>query len=302
METSKTHLHKSTIGIIAPSFFVEKEEQYSYGLKCLLSFGFKLRIGKLVNKRYYNTTGTAIQRAKELNMMFEDSEVDLIIATDGGSRAIEIIEYLDYDLIKSNPKPMCGFSDITHLLLAIYSKTGNCSIHGMDIINGFGHPSSLTKKQNVTSFFTVLNNSVLNTAIFKGAQVLKHGKASGIVIGGWLNAIHDLYLTKYFPSIDNIILFWEAIDEEPNKIAMMLYSLRVSGFFERVTGMVVGTLTNCVEKEYFDCIPKLETIIQESCEGYNFPIIVNAAFGHGDKNCSFRYGEKIEINTEELEL
>lgn len=296
----KIHKHRSTIGIVSPSFFVEKEGQYLRGLNYLQSLGYKIKLGDLATKKYYNTTGTIAQRAEEINLMFSDSDVDIIISSDGGCRAIDIIEFLDYDLIKQHPKPLCGFSDITHLLLAIYSKTKNCSVYGMDLINGFGEIPSLDKSRNVDCFFTTLNEGVFNYSILKGSRVLRPGSASGIVMGGWLNAIQNLYRTDYFPAIDNIVFFWEAVDEEFNKISMMLKSLRLSGLLDHVSCMVVGTLTNCVEKEYYDCVPDIESIILESCEGYNFPIIVDAAFGHGDKKCSFRYGELIKINTEEL--
>ena len=105
-----------TIGIVSPSFFIEKQEKFETGIKYLQEQGYKLRFGSTVFNREYNTTGTAMERAEDVNRMFMDSDIDLIMATDGGCRAIELLEYLDYDAIKNNPKPICGLSDITHIL------------------------------------------------------------------------------------------------------------------------------------------------------------------------------------------
>lgn len=288
-----------TIGIVSPSFFIEKQEKFETGIKYLQEQGYKLRFGSTVFNREYNTTGTAMERAEDVNRMFMDSDIDLIMATDGGCRAIELLEYLDYDAIKNNPKPICGFSDITHILLAIYSKTQNPCIHGMDLMNGFGQPDSCMKEKNVFNFFQTLTKNRVEMN-FEKTRVLKRGSGSGVAIGGWLNAIHNLVGTKFFPQNEKMVLFWEAIDEEPNRINMMLWSLRLSGLYERLNAMVIGRLTNCVEKEYFDCIPSIEDMILEACKGYNFPIIIGAPFGHGCEMSAFKQGDIININTEEF--
>lgn len=287
-----------TIGVVAPSFFVEKYDAYKRGIKTLQDGGYHIIYGNTVNKRYYNTTGTAINRARDINGMFADSRVDMIIATDGGCRAEELVELLDYDLIKKNPKPICGFSDITHLLLAIYTKTNIPVIHGMDIINGFGEMDSEIKRKNISHFWNVVYDDVVNFD-FSNSIVLKAGKGKGVMIGGWLNAIEHLAGSEFFPSDKNLVLLWEAIDEEPNRINMMLQSLKLKNILARTSAMVIGELSNCQEKEYFDCIPDFDEMILEVCSSYNFPIIKNASFGHKENKQSFRFGKVININTEE---
>ena len=288
-----------TIGLVAPSFFIEKKKSFVEGLKYLKDCGFRVKFGDTIYKKVFNTTGTAFERAMDINRMFADSCVDFIITTDGGSRAIEVLEYLDYDLIKNNPKPICGFSDITHILLAVYSQTGNPSIHGIDLINGMGQKKSIIKDQNLKLFWNLIENKLTQMS-YAQARILKKGVGTGIAIGGWLNAIHHLVGTAYFPKDRKIILFWEAVDEEPNRINMMLQSLRLCGLFERLAGMVVGKLTNCIEKEYFDCIPNIDDIVLDVCRGYNFPVIIDAPFGHGDEKSSFRLGTTVSINTEDM--
>lgn len=288
-----------TIGIVAPSFFIEKFKEYECGIQYLLDNKYKIKYGKTVNQRYYNTTAIAEERAKDINSMFSDSTVDLIIATDGGCRAEELVDLLDYELIKSNPKPFCGFSDITHLLLALYTKSKIPVIHGMDIINGFGEADVIIRDKNISCFWDVLYYDKSFIDLNKSI-ILRPGKGTGVMIGGWLNAIEHLASTEYFPKDNNIVLLWEAIDEEPNRINMLLHSLRLNGIFDRTVAMIIGELSNCVEKEYYDCIPDLDDMIVEACRGYNFPIIKNAPFGHEKNKQSFQYGTIISIDTEDL--
>lgn len=287
-----------TIGIVAPSFFIEKKSEFEDGIQYLEKCGFRLKYGSTVFKQYYNTTGTAVERSADINSMFADPEVDLIMATDGGCRAEELLDLLDYELIKMHPKPFCGFSDITHLLFSLYTKTGNPVIHGMDVINGFGQKMSENKMKNLECFWQTVNGNPLPIDL-KNATVLKSGHGTGRVIGGWLNAIQHLAGTEYFPKDEKIILFWEAIDEEPNRINMMLHSLRLAGVLKKTVAMVIGTLSECIEKEYYDCIPKIDDMILEACKGYDFPIIKDAPFGHGEEKRVFEYGMTMTIDTEE---
>lgn len=289
-----------TIGIVAPSFFIEKDSEFKSGINYLKECGFQLKYGDTVFERYYNTTGEAISRSKDINRMFLDSEVDIIMATDGGCRAEEIIELLDFEMIRNNPKPFCGFSDITHLLLALYTKTRNPVIHGIDIINGFGQKNSEQKKKNIECFWKTISEDKFYMNL-KNTTVLKEGKGTGIAIGGWLNAVQHLAGTEYFPKNEKFVLFLEAIEEEPNRINMMLHSLRLAGIFENTVAMVIGKMSQCVEKEYYDCIPEIDTMFLDACDGYNFPIIKDAPFGHEEDKQAFKYGTVITIDTKEKE-
>ena len=148
------------IGIVAPSFFVEKETSFDRGLSTIKEICYDIVMGDFVLSRYQNTTAPAPQRADDINKMFADCSVDIILASDGGCRAIEVLPYLDYDLIAKSGKPICGFSDISHILLAITAKTGCITIHGMDLINGFGDSESQQKAINIQCLFNVINKKL----------------------------------------------------------------------------------------------------------------------------------------------
>lgn len=287
------------IGIVAPSFFIEKETEFKEGIKYIEGLGATVTYAKNVFSRYFNTTAIATERAHDINNMFADKSIDLIIATDGGCRAIEVLEHLDYNIIKNNPKPICGFSDITHILLAINSKSNIQTIHGVDIINCFGAADSEQKRVNIEHFCNIINSfDKRPLPQHSKIEVMRPGNATGIAVGGWLEAVHSTYKTEYFPKHDDIILFIEAIDTELNKINMMLQSMRISGLFHNVQGLVIGKLTNCEEKEYYDCSPTFDDIVMDACRGYSFPIIKNIDFGHGPEHLAIPIGATIEINTD----
>ena len=287
------------IGIVAPSFFIEKEQNFANGIKYLENMGAKITFSEHVFSKHFNTTTTAARRANDINMMFADKSIDVIMATDGGCRAIEVLEHLDYDLIANNPKPFCGFSDITHILLAINAKTGIHTIHGIDVLNCFGAPDTQQKELNIQHFCNVIEQCTNIPLPQKSTpHILRSGKARGIAIGGWLEAVHNLYRTDYLAKHTDIILFLEAIDTELNKINMMLQSMRISGLFNNVRGLIIGKLTNCEEIEYFDCSPGIDSVIMDACRGYNFPIITNIDFGHGEEHLAIPIGATIDINTD----
>jgi muramoyltetrapeptide carboxypeptidase len=289
-----------TIGIVAPSFFIEKREDAQRGFETIEQLGFKIKYGRNVFNRFENTTASAQQRADEINEMFCDKTVGGIICTDGGCRAIELVKMLDYEAIRNNPKLFIGSSDITHLQMAIYAKANVPSVYGLDIVNGFGQ-SENARKQCIINFFLALvkhDCKHLELPEFSPWRVLRKGKCRGTLVGGWLDAINNLSGSEYFPEDEKIILFWEAVSLEQNKIMMILNSLQLSNWFDKVKGMIIGKLTDCEEIEYHDCIPNFYEFIIRIAEKFNFPVITNVDFGHVQTNLSLPIGLEVEINTE----
>ena len=119
-----------TIGIISPSSAIFESEPYEIAVENFEAMGLKVKLGKYVKSRYGHLAGTDEERASELNSMFADSEIKAIVALRGGSGAARLLNLIDYDLIAKNPKVFIGYSDITALHLAIYTKTGLVTFHG----------------------------------------------------------------------------------------------------------------------------------------------------------------------------
>lgn len=289
-----------TIGIVSPSFFIEKEENAKRAFNWIGNEGYQIKYGQNVFKRYQNTTASAIERANEINSMFANPEIKAIICSDGGSRAIEILEFLDYDLIASNPKIFSGFSDITHISLALLAKSGLTTIHGLDIINGFGAAQdNHLKNKNIDFFLQLCSKSSQDIDVpeITNREVWKDGRCEGTLIGGWLEAIANLSNTPYFPYPEDVILFWEAISLERNKIMMLLNALKLAPWFKNIRGIIIGKLNDCDEKEYWDCIPELRNAIEGMMSTLNIPVVANFDFGHGSENISMPIGVRMKIDT-----
>ena len=119
-----------TIAIVSPASAIFDTEPYDIARENLEAMGLKVKMGNYVNARYGHLAGTDEERAKDLNDMFKDKSVNAIIALRGGSGSARILDKLDYDAIKNNPKIFIGYSDITAIHLAIFKITGLVTFHG----------------------------------------------------------------------------------------------------------------------------------------------------------------------------
>lgn len=290
-----------TIGIIAPSFFIEKETEFKRGIKHLKEMGYKIKYGEHVFSKYRNTTATAEERAEDIMSMFIDNEIKGVITSDGGCTAIELLDKLDYNIISNNPKVFCGFSDIAHLNLAFLSKSNLPTLYGLDVINGFGASSKKDIYNYNIQFFKEMSSIKSSFGLLPKLDVWENwrsGKAEGYLIGGWIDSIANLAKTSFFPNFDNIILFWEAIDLQPHNLNMLLNSLKISGLFQKVCGMVIGNFVNCEEKEYWDCTPTIKEIVLETTKSAEIPILANVGFGHSHQHLSIPEGLRAFMDSE----
>lgn len=289
-----------TIGIVAPSFFIEKEAEFRLGVSNLEEMGFKIKYGKHVFTKYRNTTGLSKDRADDIMSMFTDNEVKGIIASDGGCTAIEVLDKLDYKTISQNPKVFSGFSDIAHLNLAFFANSKLSTLYGLDIINGFGvEKSSEVYNYNVDFFMKLVTGTEIIGVLPKFSQweSWRDGIASGHLVGGWIDAVANMTHISALLDFDNIILFWESIDLQPHNLNMLLNAMKVSGLFNKVRGMIIGNFVDCEEKEYWDCTPTVKQIVLEVTESMNIPILANVDFGHSVRHLSLPQGLTASIDS-----
>jgi muramoyltetrapeptide carboxypeptidase len=148
------------VAIVSPSNAVAEElrGQFDNGVKFLESLGLKVKIGKNALGRYYYSSGTIEERLSDIHEAFADKEVKAVIMSIGGNTANHLLDELDFDLIRKNPKIFLGISDGTTLLNPIFSKTGLITYHGPDLIFTFGQPISPAIKDNLIK--TLFDGSV----------------------------------------------------------------------------------------------------------------------------------------------
>lgn len=276
------------IGIISPSSPVVSREDLSYGIKVLESLGFKPKLSSRALAVHGNyQAGPREDRLADLHAMFADDEVKAIFCTSGGYASIQLLPDIDWDLIRKNPKIFIGFSDITTLLNAVYQKTGLITFHG-PTVETLDSPRTKGAKYTVQSLKDTLIRGVPEKyRSFTEWKVLKPGRAEGEFVGGNLNILGSLLGTPFEPKWDGKILFWEEADATIEEIDNYLWRLRVAKAFKKIEGMVIGKVTNLrpieSENDLWAALDKplaLEDVILGATEGYNFPILYGADFGH----------------------
>jgi muramoyltetrapeptide carboxypeptidase len=293
------------IGIVAPSMHMMDEEAFERGVATLRELGFKVVIGPTVRSKYRNTTAVPAERAKEMMGFFADPEIKAIISLVGGDATAQILKLLDYDLIHKHPKLFSGMSDIGHLHLAFLARANMTSLYGPDLTYGFGaDKDDPAKTYNLDLFLKCCTRKepLGKIPAYTQWECWRPGQACGRLLGGYFQAAMALYRTRFWPSAEKTILFWETLETQPHEIERQLTIASADGLFDSVTGMVVGKLVNCEEKDYPGLLPSIREIVLEITRDYNMPIIGNADFGHDITDMPMPEGITARMDAESLTL
>ena len=286
------------IGLIAPSTNAYEPEEIKIAQETMAQYGFEVVLGKHVNDQYGYLAGTDVDRASDLNAMFADPRIKGIATFRGGYGCCRILPYLNYDLIRANPKVIIGHSDITSLLIAIHQKTGLTTFHG---------PSGLTRVGDYarSSFQRTLMSDRIPGSIAQPDRTpgeidsdnrlitLAPGTAIGRLIGGNLSLVTNLLGTPYEPDTQGKILFLEDVGEEPYRIDRMLTQLLNAGKLQSAAGIAFGHFTDCAPKEHLPTFMQtlsLEAVLRDRCRGLKIPILYNLMFGHLRQNATVPIG------------
>jgi len=289
--TKKSH----TIGLIAPSSPISPgliESSCAYFEKN----GFKIKIGKNVQKTELFSAGTDEQRAEDIMTFFKDSDVSAIITINGGACSIRTLPLLDYEVVRKNPKPIIGYSDATALQLGIYSKTGGISFTGFncsDIKDGvIDHRmlNSLTHCLNEESY------------AIQGGATVNHGRVMAPLIGGNLTCLLNLMGTPYQPDFSNKILLIEDVGIEPYIVEGMFSQLYVAGILSNVSGVVIGAFTECTAKHFSAQAGTTEDIINFWCKRINVPCIRGFSYGHIESRYVLPIGQMATLDATNCKL
>ena len=279
-----------TIGIIAPANYSNDSSKYE--IDYLIEKGFNIVYGKSFGNSWYGFGATDDVRADDINKMFSNKDIKAIFAIRGGYGTIRIVDKLDYENIKKNPKIFMGYSDITTLLLAINEKTGLVTYHGPMTVNFKDIPI-----ETENSFVdTIQNNKRINLLDYeKSYSIMKQGTAEGEIIGGNLSLIVASLGTKYEINTDNKILFLEETNEATYRIDRMLQQLKLAGKLDKIKGVILGDFKNAKRAEKDDM--SLDDVFFETFKNMNIPIIKNFKSGHVRPFITVPIGAITKINT-----
>ena len=309
----------SHIRVIAPSrsMALIKDDCRKIAKERLAKLGLTVSYGKNVDECDENLSSSVKSRADDLNEAFADKSVDAILTVIGGVNCMEILDYLDYDLIKRNPKILCGFSDITALSNAIYAKTGLVTYSGphfssFGMLKGFDYtleyfqkclmqdkPFVLEASKEWSDDPWFMDQENRNFVKNSGYWVLNEGSAEGRMVGGNLGLMDELKGTPYFPDIKNCILFLEHCAEDKLwAFNRSLEALMLHPDFATVKAVVFGRF----EPEHEMTKELLEKILANKKELKNIPVIANVDFGHTTPIITFPVGGRCRVDGDRIEL
>lgn len=278
------------IGIISPAGPVS-ESDLRAGCEILASSGLRVRPAPHLYDRNGYLAGKDEARLEDLHAMFQDQEIKAIFCARGGYGSLRLLDGIDYDRIKSNPKIMVGFSDITALLMAIYEKTGLVVFHGPMVRDlASGHPD------NRQGLLRMLFSDQPVSWDLTECEILAPGKARGPLMGGNLSLVCHLLGTPFMPSLDGCILFLEDRGEAAYRLDRMLTHLTLSGKLKGVSGIIAGQFDeNGVEAMQ-------NRLLLDIASDLDIPLVVGFPVGHGKRNLALPMGPSAELDTELMML
>lgn len=302
-----------TVGVFSPSWPVtsDTKQQFDKGIESLRTLGLKVKLAEHALGQYYYSAGTREERLADLHALWRDPEVRMVLMSQGGSTAIHLLDGIDYNILREDPKILAGISDGTTLLNAVYAKTGLVTFHGPDLMWTFGREMTPQVKKNIenTFFQGKVGNLRPNKrwkhhkkpdVKYSGWRCLREGRATGKLVGGHIRVLVNTILAGYGPDFSGAILFLEGTDEV-SLIDRNITALRLHGVFDRIAGVILGWFEGS-ELEEKELNRSVSEVFLENTEGYDFPILEIGELGHNVENYVFPIGCRTTVDATKMRI
>ncbi|OGI22622.1 MAG: hypothetical protein A2287_07995 [Candidatus Melainabacteria bacterium RIFOXYA12_FULL_32_12] len=293
-----------TIGIISPAGAVKETKLWQPTIEYFEKRGYAVKIAPHALNQEAYLAGSDESRLFDLISFFEDPEIKAIICSRGGYGTFRLLQDINYEIIRNNPKIFVGYSDITALLWSFLEKTGLITFHGPLALSDFG--TSKINNYTETSFFEVLEGKAEIPHIYSNPinyECINPGDADGELLAGNLAIITGLLGTPYFPDMTEKILLLEDIGEPLYKIDRMLMQLKLAGVFDKISGLLFGEFTNIVQSDSTEA-NKLSPIdvIKTITNDIDIPIGYGFSASHGEYKATLPLGVKYYFNSQKFNL
>lgn len=299
---------KSFVLAIPPKNRIRAEKKFTSTL------GLKIKYSKNIKEKGLLQSSSTASRVEDLHNAFKDKKIKAIICAYGGFNSNTLLPYLNWELIKKNPKPFIGYSDITALLNAFYAKTGLVTYSGPTFSDfAMKHGLEYSLEYFLKCMFSKNRYEITpsgkwsddmwdtrqDTRTFsknRGFRVIRKGKAKGVLVGGNLCTLNLLQGTPYMPSLKDAILFLEDVNLVgglfPREFERNLESLLQQKNARYIRGIVLGRF----EKSAGMSAEKIKFIIDSKNLPKNIPVIANVDFGHTTPAITFPIGGEAVID------
>jgi muramoyltetrapeptide carboxypeptidase len=281
------------IGIIAPSRKIGSDDLSEFE-KMIHQWGYQLVYGKNLFDEYHQFAGSDEDRAADFIRMISDPEIKAIFCARGGYGTVRILERLDKELIRKNPKWIIGYSDIT-VLHSFYNKVVECeTIHA-------AMPVHFTKDSATNISWIKLERLLSGDSLrydLVTHELNRFGYSEGILVGGNLSVLYSLHGTFCDLDTEGKILFIEDLDEYLYHIDRMMMNLKISGKLKKLKGLIVGGMTGMKD----NTVPfgrSAYDIIAEAVEDYSYPVVFDFPAGHREPNYPLILGRDVILEVQE---
>jgi muramoyltetrapeptide carboxypeptidase len=286
------------VALLGPASPLDNTKQVDEAVKAIEAIGLKVKEYPSARARFDYLAGTDKQRSSDIRRAFADKKVKAIVCIRGGYGSSRLLSMIDWKEVAKTPKIFWGFSDITSIFGALNSKSRMVGLHAP-----------------MASYFLVKDKTnekvrqALRQFLFEGyhgisyrelcgrdfkPKVIRRGKASGTLVGGNISLFSGLLGTPWMPKPKEGILFLEEIHEKPYKIDRYITQLINSGYFDRISGIVVGQLNDCKASppDKDDAM----TVLTRCLKPLGIPILAGLPVGHDRPSYPLPIGIEVELD------
>jgi muramoyltetrapeptide carboxypeptidase len=283
--------HGAAVAVLSPSSYPQSE-RFDRGVAALRGLGFAPLVSPhALSKAHGYFAGVVEERLEDLHAAFRDSSVRAIICARGGYGANYLLGNLDLDLIRANPKPLLGYSDLTCLQTWLLDRVGLTAFHGPMAAADFASEDGFDRESLLAS----LGGERWSLGSAAGMRVLRPGKATGVLYGGCLTLLAASLGTRYAPRTEGKLLFLEDLAVKPFQLDRLLRQMILAGKFEGVTGVIFGEMLSCVSPEQKPDV--LDEMILRVLDHVDGPIAIGLRSGHVSRgNVTLAFGIEAELD------
>ncbi len=279
------------IAIVATARKIAAEELL-FAINTLKKWGLQPVLGKNIYAVENQFAGSDAERAEDLQWAINDDEIKAVIIARGGYGTVRIIDAVDFTKLKTNPKWIIGYSDVTVLHSHIHTHIATPTIHATMPIN-------FNKNDEAVETLRKCLFGEKNSYQFEVNTLNKTGEAAGILVGGNLSLLYALSGTASDINTKGKILFLEDLDEYLYHIDRMMLNLKRSGKLKHLKALVIGGFTDMKD----NIIPfgkTAEEIILDAVKEYNYPVCFNLPAGHIDRNLALYFGKEVNLKVDAI--
>lgn len=290
-------LHAGDLISIVPTARAIDEEELLVGMALATSWGLRVKLGGGVGRKHFQQAGTDAERTADLQAAIMDPEVKAIWCARGGYGTVHLMEGIDLSPLRSHPKWIVGFSDVTVLHSALHN-IGLCSIHAQMPFHIAEKSKGCKETLRMALFGEDLSiERAAGATKSEGSSIDRHGTCEGTLVGGNLSLLYALRGTPYDLNTTGKILFLEDLDELLYHVDRMVMNLKLGRLFDDISGLVVGAMNDMHDKNPADPFGQsAEAIIAKAVEGKGYPVCFGFPSGHIADNRALVFGQKAKLS------